>query len=140
MRFLSTLIALGAIALPSILAHPHDNCNNAFFNHVLPSNASTLLTYHVEANGTFGQAADIAYPNNATGLPPLCAVIINVTSAATSSYTFGLFLPNEWNERFIAVGNGGFSGGINWYSMGSVVPYGFATISTDTGHNSTGQE
>jgi feruloyl esterase len=140
MRFASALLALAATVLPSSYGLPHDNCNAAFFNHVLPANASTLLTYHVAAGGTFGQAADIAYPSNATNLPELCAVIINVTSSATSSFTFDLFLPNEWNERFITVGNGGFSGGINWYSMGSVAPYGFATVSTDTGHNSTGQE
>jgi feruloyl esterase len=140
MRFLTPLLALTAITLPRISALPRDNCNNAFFDHVLPANASTIGAYQVEANGSFGQQWDIAYPNNATKLPALCAVIINVTSSATSSFTFGLFLPNEWNERFITVGNGGFSGGINWYSMGSVVPYGFATVSTDTGHNSTGQE
>jgi feruloyl esterase len=108
MRCLLILLALATIALPTIHAHPTDNCNNAFFDHVLPAEASTLVTYHVPANGSFGQAGDIAYPTNATGLPPLYAVIINVTSSATSSYTFGLFLPNEWNERFIAVGNGGF--------------------------------
>jgi feruloyl esterase len=140
MRYLLLLLAPATLALPTIHAHPSDNCNNAFFDHVLPAEASTLVTYHVPANGSFGQAGDIAYPTNATGLPPLCAVIINVTSSATSSYTFGIFLPNEWNERFIAVGNGGFSGGIDWLSMASVVPYGFATISTSTGHNSTGQD
>ena len=139
MMNLSRLLAI-TIALSTANAHPHDNCNNEFFNRVLPSNASTLGTYHVPANGSFGQAADIAYPINATNLPALCAVIVNVTSSATSSYTFGLFLPEDWNQRFIAVGNGGFSGGINWLSMGSVVPYGFATLSTSTGHNSTGQD
>ncbi|RDW63653.1 hypothetical protein BP6252_11198 [Coleophoma cylindrospora] len=139
MRCWPPLLALATLLLPRSYAYTLDNCNNAFFDSVLPTNASTLLTSQVPANGSFGQAADIAYPTNATNLPALCAVIINVTSSATSSYTFGLFLPNEWNDRFIAVGNGGFSGGINWYSMGSVVPYGFATISTNTGHNSTGQ-
>jgi feruloyl esterase len=126
--------------LPTVSALPHNNCNPAFFNHILPTNASTLLTDSLPANGSFGQAADIAYPTNATNLPALCAVIINVTSSASSSYTFGLFLPDEWNERFIAVGNGGFSGGINWFSMGAVAPYGFAVVSTNTGHNSTGQD
>ena len=139
MMNLSRLLAI-TIALSTVNAHSRDNCNNEFFNSVLPSNASSLGTYHVPANGSFGQGADIAYPINATNLPALCAVIINVTSSATSSYTFGLFLPEDWNQRFIAVGNGGFSGGINWLSMGSVVPYGFATLSTSTGHNSTGQD
>jgi len=144
MMNLSNFLAI-TIALSTVNAHPQsydtgDNCNNEFFKSVLPSNASILGTYHVPVNGSFGQAADIAYPINATNLPALCAAIVNVTSSATSSFTFGLFLPDSWNQRFIAVGNGGFSGGINWLSMGSVVPYGFATVSTSTGHNSTGQD
>ena len=43
----------------------------------------------------------------------------------------------DWNERFLAVGNGGFAGGINWLDMATGVGYGFASMSTDTGHNST---
>lgn len=118
-------------------------CTTATFDKLLSgnSNAHTLSAYRVPANGTFTPpASDVAYPKNATNLPALCAITVNVTSSPTSSYTFGLFLPDEWNDRFIAVGNGGFSGGINWYSMGSVVPYGFATVSTSTGHNSTGMD
>lgn len=38
------------------------------------------------------------------------------------------------------VGNGGFLGGVNWLDMGAGVGYGFATMSTDTGHNSTNTE
>lgn len=34
------------------------------------------------------------------------------------------------------MGNGGFGGGINWLDMGAGVGYGFATVSTGTGHNS----
>ncbi|KAK7956555.1 uncharacterized protein PG986_005777 [Apiospora aurea] len=49
-------------------------------------------------------------------------------------------LPDVWNARFLAVGNAGFSGGINWQEMGVGARYGFATMSTDTGHNSTGQD
>jgi feruloyl esterase len=112
MMNLSRFLAI-TVALSTVNAHPqskdtHDNCNIEFFKSILPSNASILGTYHVPANGSFGQAADIAYPVNATNLPALCAAIVNVTSSATSSFTFGLFLPENWNQRFIAVGNGGF--------------------------------
>jgi feruloyl esterase len=139
MRFLSAFLAIATVFSPTY-SHLQDNCNAAFFNSILPSNATTLSTTYVPPNGSFIQAGDIAYPIPATNLPSLCTVIINVTSSPTSSYTFGLFLPNQWNTRFIAVGNGGFSGGINWLSMGSVAPYGFAVLSTSTGHNSTGQD
>jgi feruloyl esterase len=101
---LSALLAI-TTALSTINAHNDDNCNSKFFSNALPSNASTLGTYHVSANGSFGQAADVAYPVNATSLPALCTVIINFTSSETSSYTFGHSLPKDWNQRFIAVGN-----------------------------------
>lgn len=113
-------------------------CTASAFDTILPSNASTLYAIPVPANGTFGEGpSNVAYPRNATNLPALCAVSVNVISSATSSFTFGLFLPNDWNGRFLAVGNGGFLGGINWLELGSSVRYGFAVMSTNTGHNST---
>lgn len=60
-----------------------------------------------------------------------------MTSSPSSSFRFGIFLPTQWNGRFLTVGNGGFAGGINWLDMGAGVRYGFAVVSTDTGHNST---
>lgn len=114
------------------------DCTTSALNLILPSNASALFAISVSANGTFGHAGDVGYPKNATNLPPLCAVSINVTSSATTSFTFGLFLPCNWNGRFLTVGNGAFTGGINWLDMGAGVQYGFAVVSTNTGHNGTG--
>jgi feruloyl esterase len=132
--FLSCLSLGTATALPK-------QCTDGYFDSILPSGSSIIEAAKISAGGSFGQGtADIAYPYNATNLPASCGIIVNVTSSATSSYTFGLILPDDWNNRFMAVGNGGFSGGINWASMGSLVPYGFATMSTNTGHNSTGQD
>lgn len=114
------------------------NCNVEAIQAALPSNATVLNVTAVPEGGSFGQGADdIPYPTNPTNLTSLCAVIVNATSSAESSFTFGLFLPDAWNSRFLAVGNGGFAGGINWLSMGDGPPYGFATVSTDTGHNGT---
>jgi feruloyl esterase len=44
-------------------------------------------------------------------------VSIQVQSIANSTFGFGLFLPDKWNKRFLAVGNGGFAGGINYLDM-----------------------
>lgn len=60
-----------------------------------------------------------------------------VLGANNGTYGFGLFLPENWNGRFLATVNAGFAGGINWADVGVGAQYGFATVGTDTGHNST---
>ncbi|MCJ1414123.1 hypothetical protein MMC32_000448 [Xylographa parallela] len=112
-------------------------CTPSALTHVLPANASILYAIPNGPNSTFGNPYNPGYPTNATNLPPFCAVLVNVTSSPTSSFTFGLFLPDQWNDRFLAVGNGGFAGGVNYLDMGAGLQYGFAVISTDTGHNSS---
>lgn len=87
---------------------------------LLPQGASIENVTSVPQNGAYGEgAANLGYPTNPTGLPSLCAVIAKVISSNESSYRFGLFLPspNQWTGRFLAVGNGGFAGGINWLDM-----------------------
>jgi hypothetical protein len=48
---------------------------------------------------------------------------------------FAIFLPTAWNERFQMVGNGGKAGSITFGDMRTAVAGGFATSSTDTGHD-----
>ena len=44
-------------------------------------------------------------------------------------------MPREgWKSRLLAVGNGGYAGTINYDQMASSLRGGFATLSTDTGH------
>ncbi|XXG93774.1 hypothetical protein Hte_000023 [Hypoxylon texense] len=145
LQFSIRLVALAATASAS--ANIDNNlprqtggvgCNVATFANVLPLTAKVEKVEYVSAGGTFGEPlTDLMYPIPPTNLPELCAVIIAVASSPVSVYRFGIFLPAEWNGRFLAVGNGGFGGGINWLDMGAGVRHGFAVISTDTGHNST---
>ncbi|RAL07144.1 tannase and feruloyl esterase [Aspergillus homomorphus CBS 101889] len=137
-RYLSHL-ALSSTFL--VLTESKLSCTPDSFSTYLSSaghdNATVLQAVKISNGDSFEvPASDIAYPQSPTDLPELCVVQLNVTSSATSAYTFGLFLPTEWNERFLAVGNGGFAGGINWADMGVGARYGFASMSTDTGHNS----
>ncbi|KAK8079548.1 ferulic acid Esterase/Feruloyl esterase [Apiospora hydei] len=117
-------------------------CTASTFTGALPKGASVELAYPVLGGGSFGEGpSNLGYPLNATNLPELCAVIIRVPSGG-SSYRFGLFLPTKsnWNSRFLATGNGGFLGGIDWVDMAPGPHYGFATLSTDTGHNSASDQ
>ena len=47
-------------------------------------------------------------------------------------------MPREWNGAFQGVGNGGYTGGINYPAMVSSMQHGFAVASTDTGHQTDG--
>lgn len=63
---------------------------------------------------------------------------MNVTSSDSSAFEFGLWLPlDAWNDRFIAYGNGGFIGEVAFDDMSTGLDYGFAAVSTNTGHNSS---
>lgn len=103
------------LALPIAAAF---ECTPSAFQAILPSTATIISACHQPDNSTFQvPASNIAYPVSPTRLQALCAVHINVTSSSTSAYAFGLFLPDDWNDRFLAVGNGGFAGGVNWLDM-----------------------
>jgi feruloyl esterase len=58
------------------------------------------------------------------------------TQGTGNDIRFALYLPNQgqWNRRFLTVGNGGYSGEINYNNMYVRVRHGFAVMSTNTGH------
>ena len=86
-------------------------CTPSAFQAILPANATVTFARSLSANSTFVvPLGDIAYPKSPTQLQALCAVQIKVPSSPTSAFSLGLFLPQDWNERFLAVGNGGFAG------------------------------
>ncbi|KAI1428183.1 Tannase/feruloyl esterase [Xylaria sp. FL1777] len=140
-RILATHIALLVVVAASSTHDRRQNsasCDTLTLAQILPANAKIERLQALEAGSTYGDGiADLPYPIQPTNLPALCAVTIAVASSLTSSYRVGLFLPAEWNNRFLAIGNGGFAGGINWLDMGAAVHLGFAVVSTDTGHSSS---
>ncbi|KAI0451425.1 feruloyl esterase B precursor [Xylaria acuta] len=114
-------------------------CNVASFKSVLESLKSPATTVvYATIIPADGYSFDLSpeYPVNAINLPELCAVKLNVKSSDTTSYNMGILLPRQdhWNNRLMTTGNGGFGGGINYPDMGEYIHYGFATVSTDTGH------
>ncbi|GAB7365183.1 hypothetical protein MBLNU230_g6269t2 [Neophaeotheca triangularis] len=113
------------------------DCDSSAIQSLLPSTATVSSAVRIPQDGTFRVPREnIAYPTSPTSLRANCAVQVKVTSSESSAYSFGMFLPDDWNERSLSVGNGGFAGGINWLDMGAGLGYGFAVMSTDTGHSS----
>lgn len=93
-------------------------CSPSAIQSALPANASVNRVELVPAKSTFEPPeGDLGYPDKVHNLPALCAVSVQVQSIGNSTFGLGLFLPEDWNERFLAVGNSGLAGGINWLEM-----------------------
>lgn len=111
------LHVLFALPLASAL-----ECSRSAFQAILPKeiSASVAFATSVAANSTFEvPKGDIAFPTSPVVLRKICAVQINFTSSPTSAYSLGMFLSDEeeWNERLLTVGGGGYAGGIDFVSM-----------------------
>jgi feruloyl esterase len=149
-----------AIALPSFAENwcpghtptAASRCNKSTFTSALPQGASietareirdgecfgedtyANIFYGVLSNTNVCQNAQYSSPcNYAVYLPPSCALIVNM-----GSYRFGMIMPTTWSGSLMTVGSYSYGGGINWKDMWTGPKYyNLATISTDTGHNST---
>jgi feruloyl esterase len=70
-------------------------------------------------------------------IPQHCRVTMVLTPTPDSNINVELWLPTEnWNGKFLAVGNGGWAGAIQGYGdMQEALRRGYATAATDTGHS-----
>ena len=72
-------------------------------------------------------------------LPAFCRVAITVKPSTDSDVKVEVWMPaSGWNGKFMAVGNGGWAGTISYASMTAPLAHGYATASTDTGHEGKG--
>jgi feruloyl esterase len=80
-------------------------------------------------------SAQLAASFKDSPLPQFCRVAATLTPSADSDIKIEVWLPVAgWNGKFQAVGNGGWSGTINYGAMEQALKRGYATSSTDTGH------
>lgn len=71
----------------------------------------------------------------AAPLPAYCRVAATLTPSSDSHIEMELWLPaDDWNGKFLAVGNGGWAGAISFDAMADGLRRGYATASNDTGH------
>jgi len=72
----------------------------------------------------------------AKDLPEFCRVVAIAKPSKDSEIKFEVWMPSRsnWNGRFMGIGNEGFSGAVEYPLMGAALARGYATASTDTGH------
>lgn len=71
-----------------------------------------------------------------TGLPSFCLVKGQATPTPQSLINFELWVPAtpDWNGKFVATGNGGYSPALSYADMAYAMKQGYATVGGDTGH------
>jgi feruloyl esterase len=68
-------------------------------------------------------------------LPSFCRVALTIAPSRDSDIKAETWLPlSGWNAKFQEVGNGGWSGDIQYDALAEALRRGYATASTDTGH------
>jgi feruloyl esterase len=71
----------------------------------------------------------------AVAVPAHCRVAAVLQPSSDSHIEMELWMPlEEWNGKFLAVGNGGWAGNIETGAMATGLARGYATASNDTGH------
>ena len=71
--------------------------------------------------------------------PPLplaahCRVAATLVPRPDSAIAMEIWMPAEWNGKFLALGNGGWAGSISFSAMATGLASGYAVASNDTGH------
>lgn len=83
------------------------------------------------------------------GTPPglkvteaFCRVVGFIEPVKDSHINFEVWLPpaDKWNNRYLAVGNPAFEGAIKYQGLTRALVKGYATASTDTGHQDPGHK
>ena len=73
----------------------------------------------------------------AKDLPEFCRVAAISKPSKDSEIKFEVWMPSRsnWNGRFMGIGNEAFSGAVEYPLMGAALARGYATVSTNTGHD-----
>jgi feruloyl esterase len=132
-RYLSSILFLFALPLAA-----QTTCER-LAQAAIP-NAVIALAAPVTA-GDFKPEQSAGGPNSPTlHVPAFCRIAATLHPTSDSSIGIEVWLPEDWNGKFQAVGGGGWAGVISYPAMAAALAEGYATSSTDTGHKGSNAE
>jgi feruloyl esterase len=122
-----------ALAIPAIAAALPQSCEQ-LANFKIPS--TTIVSAESIGPGAFKTKDG----KPLTDLKAFCRVVGVAKPTRDSQITFEVWMPtSDWNGRLWGVGNGDFAGSISQAGLGSRLAEGYATVGTDTGHQTANQ-
>ena len=96
---------------------------------------ATITSVQTVAAGGFTPPGGRGASPAAASLPAFCRVAATLKPSTDSDIKVEVWLPSTgWNGKFQGVGNGGWTGSINYGALSQALRSGYATASTDTGH------
>jgi tannase/feruloyl esterase len=133
--FWSAVIAL--MLCPSPVSAQQRSCENLS---ELKLADVTIQSAKSTPAGNFAVPADGPdAPAQSFETPSFCRVQGVIKPTTDSDIRFEVWMPStNWNGRFEGAGNGGFAGSINYGGLAVALRAGFASASTDTGHEAPG--
>jgi feruloyl esterase len=109
------------------------------------SHTTITLAQQVPA-GSFMPPVPVNSPSSTSvnpigDLPAFCRVAATARPAEDSEIKFEVWMPVAgWNGKFEGVGNGGWAGTISYGALAAALRQGYATASTNTGHDGVGTD
>ncbi len=101
---------------------------------------TTIAIAESRPAGEFTPPTRGASPKPIPNIPAVCRVAGSIKPSADSDIRFEVWLPSaNWNGKFQGIGNGGFAGAISYPGLIDAVRRGYASASTDTGHEDNGE-
>jgi tannase/feruloyl esterase len=97
---------------------------------------TTITLAKPEPSGTFTPSKPVNLPGPPLdNLPTFCRVAGEIKPTKDSDIRFEVWMPaSGWNGKFMGIGNGGWAGGIWYNDMGDALRRGYASASTNAGH------
>jgi len=137
-RGLRPAIALASMAMANLLAPPaqgaqpaQDAAARCGSLQVPKGLKGQMLQRQLVSGGSFQPEGGAVL----TQLPVFCRVVATLTPTPQSQIRVEAWLPVEqWNDKLLGVGNGGFTGSIAYAALADGLRRGYAAASTNTGH------
>ncbi len=102
-------------------------------SHALPG--ATITSAELHAAGPYVTQGFGGQTRTGPMLPEHCRVRVTLTPVDGSRIQMEIWLPTDnWNGKFLAVGNGGWAGSISLSAVAGGLAEGYAAASNDTGH------
>src|SRR5262249_39369847 len=128
--YLLMVVMFGIVYFSQCFAASAANCDG-LTGLALPD--TTITQAKAVTEGSFTPPTGQAIAN----LPGFCEVHGVLKPTPVSVIHFELWMPlSNWNSELEGIGNGGLAGTISFGPMATALRAGFATVSTDTGHDS----